>query len=464
LPLPSPTPTPTPTITPSPKPANSQILCFSLTENRNTTLLTFQPTQNIVNGKFTWSSSTYTLQWGLLPQPSWQVTIGNSFYYNTNSSSPLGFYSVLGPAIQGLMSNGICTTPVMTLSSISVKTPACIKPPTGSIIIETLNAQPPVLYSINGGITTQSTPIFNGLSSGSYNIWVQDSVPTTLTSTAIIQQPNPAISYSLVLDSFTTTISTNQKRLNFILKILNGQGQQVTQLPTGTVITFDISQINRFSVTNNSSFGSRIVGISILKNGIPISITPTISTQTPSPLPVNALCGGGVMEYTTARTTNYVGVTISNTDVISGFVDITVNNISNQACYVRSLDKFTISNPVISGCSCCSVAGLPSTLEMETKKTGGAPSFNSWPVIRGNDSCTILGNTVFIPTQSITIYTELGKTPSSFPLTIYTDSSLTTPYPGTIKYTWNPQNLPNTFIYVSINGSVSILAQIGSPC
>lgn len=391
LPILTPSPTPTMTPTPTPIPINSQVFCLTRYEvgesslgvssgsgsqgSQNTLQYTFNPTQNVVNGKFTWSSSTYTLQWGLLPIPSWQVIIDNNFFYNPNPNSPIGTYTVLGTNTtdQVIVSNGICVTPEMVLLNPIISSPICSNNPnTGSLTIQTSNAQPPVLYSIDGGITTQSNPFFNNLASGTYNIWVQDSAPTTLTTTTIIPPAPTLATYTLNINSFVTLISQNNnsivQKLDFTIQVLNQMSQPVTTLPSGTIITLSLAHVNTFKVTNDPSRGNTIQSVSILKNNSPFIVIPSTSIQTPPPVPAT-ICAPGVMEYTTATTRTYQNITISNNDVITGSIVTTLNRVSNFhliPCNIQSFDKVQIVASSKSGCSCCSVTGLPQSNEMLT--------------------------------------------------------------------------------------------------
>jgi hypothetical protein len=385
LPKRTPTPTPTMTVTPSREPINSQILCLTYREgvstigggstNLTTTQITLFPTQNKVNGKFTWSSDTFTLEWSLDPL-GWIInyeTFASSFIFNP-SSSPIGTYTVIGYPAEFIITDGTCVTPNMVLLSPTISAPICnsiSQQSTGSIIINIQDQTPPVLYSINNGNTTQSTNIFNNLPAGVYSIWVQDSKPTTLTSTVVIPVAPTQTTYTLNILSNITQISaapnSEVQRLDFTIQVLNSQSQPVTTLPVGTQITFNLAHVNDFKVTNSPTKGSRIITTSILKNGSPLTLINTVSTFTPSPIPA-LVCSPGTLEYSTATTTNYQNITISGSDVITGSIIVQVNRQMHPGipCYVVSLDKVQIVNSSKTGCSCCDVTGLPQSTQMIT--------------------------------------------------------------------------------------------------
>jgi hypothetical protein len=356
IPLPTPTPTTTPTPTPTPLPVNSQLLCLFLTKDNVTTGYNFNPTQNYVNGKPTWSSSTYTLQWNLTPQPSWQVTIGSNFFYNTNASSPLGTYTVIGQRASAIVVTGPCGSRKFSFKNITIQRPICEKTPnTGSIFIDTIDAQPPILYSINNGLTTQSSPLFANLNSGTYSVWVQDASSSIITQSVVVPTAQPQTTYSLNFASSIITTNSSNRTLNFTLEVRDSLNNLVTSLPTGTQITFSLS--------HNNSFGTTILGagsvssvISLKKNGVNLGITPT-TTVTNSTTPTNNLCGPTQpVKYTTATTKTYSTITFSGTDIITGTLNIQVNQtLPGNVCVLESLDFFTLLSSTITGCSCCSV-------------------------------------------------------------------------------------------------------------
>ena len=355
LPIPTPTPTPTPTQTPTPLPVNTQVLCLFITKNFITTNYTFSPTPNYVNGKPTWSSSTYTLQWILTPQPSWQVMIDDNFIFSTNSTTPLGNYTVQGPPANALVTNGPCTNRGMSFKNVTIQRPICEKTPnTGSIFIDVINGVPPILYSINNGLTTQSSPLFSNLNSGTYSVWVQDSTPTTITQGVIVSPAPAQTNYFLSFNSSILTTNSTNKTLNFTLEVRDNQNNLVSTLPSGTIITFNISQNNSFNTTilNSATINSVI---QLKKNGIDLGITP-IEQVTNTTTPVNNLCGvSQSIKYTTATTKTYESVFISNSDVITGTLNVVLNQTTPNVCILESLDFFTLLNPRIVGCSCCVV-------------------------------------------------------------------------------------------------------------
>jgi hypothetical protein len=362
-------PTPTPSVTPTPTPSsggiNTTFLCLQIIKDRQTYTYNFTPSSTKINNKFTWNYAGYQLSWQLSPQPSWQVNmpIGNLvssvLLYNTNPSSPLGTFTVLGTSItSAIMTNGVCGNAIMTLSNATITPPVCENTPnTGSIYINTLNGQSPVLYSLNGGATTQSNPLFTNLSSGSYNIWVQDGDSTTLTQNVTIPVAGQSANYSLDLNSTVVPLGANNRKLDFTVIIRDENGNQVTTLPTGTQISFVISENNLFNITTQGG-GNQVKVITLRKNSVTQNLTfnETTSTSTSSSVPT---CGpSSPTKYTTATTRTYQSITITGSDVITGSVQIQLNKtILPNICIFTVEDFISLSNPQVTGCSCCGING-----------------------------------------------------------------------------------------------------------
>jgi hypothetical protein len=125
---------------------------------------------------------------------------------------------------------------------------------------------------------------------------------------------------------------------------------------------------------NNSSNGSLTQNTQIRKNGAILAITPTVQTNT-STSPIIGTCppGQGIMQYITGITKTYNSITITGSDVISGQSSVTITNPNNASCCVKVTDYLNITQPQITGCSCCntSTQGQSQTL---TVSSGTCPS------------------------------------------------------------------------------------------
>jgi len=364
--VPSQTPSPTPTPTPTPIPVVYPNLCLQYTINNVTTLYTFIPTGNIVNGKPTWSSGSLVISWGGLQSPYWFVIINRTTLQITNPNTPpIGVWSSFGVPASATSYIGTCNSPVMSLTLPNISAPNCVNTSTGSIIVNAINAQSPVLYSKNGGVTTQLSPIFNGLPAGSYNIWVQDGSSNISQQTAVVPAGPPTNSYNLIIDSTIIPLSSTQSQLTFKIVVRDTNNTIISNLPAGTIITFNLSEYNKFMVATNPAYGSQSKTVQVHKNGVPVGIAPTTSSSTQIVPTGVAGCSGGTQEYSTATTLNYNGITISGADVISGTVVTSVTRLNTLSCYVKSTDNVSInSSSINNGCTCCNVTGSPTSNTM----------------------------------------------------------------------------------------------------
>jgi hypothetical protein len=362
LALPTPTPSPTPTPTPTPFPSNNTTLCLQVNSGRNYYQYQFSPSATIINGRSTWIYGPYVLSWNTNPN-QWRVVMpvagSTTSSVLTNSSNiliPTGTFQLYGSSNTAFMTNGACGNPLMTLNSPTIQTPVCENQPnTGSIYVNTVNGTPPILYSLNGGAQTQTNPLFSNKPPGTYQIWVQDSNSVTLTQTAIIPQPTTLNTYVLEINSSIVPQGSGNSLLNYTVKVYDNNGNQVTTLPSGTQISFDI-QVNTIYSSTVQNGGSVNGVISVKKNNVTQSITPTVQTSN-STTAVNSTCPSQPTQFNTGTTRIYQGLTISGSDVISGTVQRQVAKIiPGNVCILKSTDTVSLINKAINGCTCCNVS------------------------------------------------------------------------------------------------------------
>jgi hypothetical protein len=357
----------------------------------------------------------------------------------------------------------------MTLNLPTISSPGCVNASTGSLIINPVNAQSPVVYSINGGITTQSSPIFSNLAAGTYSIWVQDANSVIQTQSVTVPNGPALTSYNIIMVTSEQTISSSQKKLTFRVYVTNAvTNQTITTLPPGTILTFNIEQENNFMVANNPSYGEQLHTVAVTKNGVNIGITPTTVSSTQTVSTTTAGCAAGTQEYSTATTLTYGGITISGSDVISGTVITTLSKKNNLTCYVKSQDTIRINNVTKAGCSCCNGSSRYISSPMIINIAGGGGiNVSSFQIIKGNGiNCQSPQGYYLTPnTQTQTVYTAVGLTPATATM-LYSDSGLTQPItpPG-----------PNVGFFYVYNGQIFFVnsagvyegyidANIGEPC
>ena len=85
------------------------------------------------------------------------------------------------------------TSPVF--SDIQIQNVLCTNTNTGIITIITADGTPPILYSIDGGLTTQSVNTFTNLIAGSYSLRLKDDIGCVADSVITLSQP-PALTLS----------------------------------------------------------------------------------------------------------------------------------------------------------------------------------------------------------------------------------------------------------------------------
>lgn len=237
----------------------------------------------------------------------------------------------------------------LPLSSVSVNQPSCICD--GSILFNVNLDNPPFTYSINNGVTYSSFPIFTNLCSGIYSLSVMDSLGSVYSNSVTLNQLEQSTTYNISLYTTSTTpVNSNDS-------LVNSYETEVVITPPlsdGATITFDI-------IHNNSFYSSPNSGTSILT-------TSTILYKNNSQIPANnTLDGvdyfvntvaGCQKEYVYQSNINDIwnSLTISNGDLITISTSSQVDRTTSGECVVGySTDSYSISNPIISGCNCCSI-------------------------------------------------------------------------------------------------------------
>jgi hypothetical protein len=374
-------PTPTPTVTPSPTPSsgglNTTFLCLQVTIGNRTYTYNFTPSNTRINNKFTWIYGPYVLSWQTSQGTSfWQVQmpIGDGvnpviLRNSSNTSVPLGSFIAFGsPGTTSVMTNGVCGNPIMTLQNATITPPTCQSTPlTGSIFVNILNGQSPVTYSKDGGLTTQSSPLFSNLPAGSYTITVQDGNSTTLQQQVTIPQPPTTNTYTLEVDTNIVPQNPGNSLLNFTVKVRDVNGNVVTTLPANTTISFNL-QAENILQTTVSNGGNVISNVSIKKNGVTQVISPTITTSQ-SATAVSTCPPNQSTLISSGITKQYNGISISGSDSITGTIQVQVNKTAavGNVCILKSLDTVRLINKQITGCSCCNISNTASTsTQMQT--------------------------------------------------------------------------------------------------
>jgi len=247
------------------------------------------------------------------------------------------------------VNEGNCGIVRKQLSPVSVNQPTCLCD--GSIIFNVTLDNPPFNYSIDNGVTYSSSPIFTELCSGIYSISVVDSLGDVYSNSVTLNNPEQSITYEISLNTTNTTPVINN------VSIVNSYETIIIinpPLPDGATVTFDIIHNNSFYSSPNSGTSILTTSTILYKNNSQVILTNTSNSKNQS-INTNAGCQ---TEYVYQLNIDDVwgSLTITNNDTITISTSSRVDKTTSGECVVGySTDSFSISNPVISGCDCCSI-------------------------------------------------------------------------------------------------------------
>jgi hypothetical protein len=365
-----PTPTPTPTTTTTPTPTPTPIypnLCFIYIGSN----ISYGPIQfvlnGVINGKPTWTS-TYDgneldVEWSIQKSrweiQGWSFTSGIPASTNTSNVPDSSWFMAGGRPARLSMTQGNCPPYIPLQSTVQVQNQTCPDNNNGSITLSTNYGVAPYSYSINNGVTYQSSNVFNGLGASTYTVITKDSAtPTNNTSSSIVtilSNKSDVINYDIsvnLIDTYSISLGT---------QVANWEVSVTPSLPIGVVISFNlnVNEINRYY---EPGLGE-IDGTTIVKKNN--------STVTPSLIiPLSDLVTNdrsGCSPYLSGETTSgeIYTLTIGNGDVISGtstsILVINEGSIDDNGCTTK-VDQSILVNtagPVISGGVCLSVRNDP---------------------------------------------------------------------------------------------------------
>ncbi len=251
-----------------------------------------------------------------LPLSSWNI------YFPYSSPTPLSNIA----AVSGNCSNPLTLEPIFgqqivlpydPIDMICTQTnPSCYGLSNGSIISKATGGYGGWTYSLDGVIYSNTTGIFNNLSSGTYTIYAKDIGGTINTCTVELLAPTP-INYQL---PFTITndlrlISTNGNMNYYAVDYTINN----TTIPQNTNISFD------FVLTFNKSYiepGSADFDISdvyqeFTLNGVPQTFVETQNTS-PSNIGTSSCSPSVYSRYGSIQQYVISGITINNSDTING--------------------------------------------------------------------------------------------------------------------------------------------------
>ena len=355
---PTPTSSPTPTPTPSPAPSYPSELCLTKYEKPNTQYAFGY--KGIVNGKPSWTGSTYDVVYNNtnIP-PRWEIsgyTPGN-IVLQSNISIPQGLWTELGTSNTWIMTTGTCETVALN-ASVSKTMETCVGSSDGTVTVTAWAGVPPYSYSIDGGLTYQSSPTFTGLPAGMGGIYIKDTTGfIIIRGYNILAGPAPT-TYNLVLNTSTSTLTSSSKSVQWALSVSPA-------LPVGVSITADILITNNFTNNYNTQqqilltrgYSANAAGNAVINTNGNEVITSQVNTR---------LCNGftgssfGTIFSGISKTYSVTlsGGTISGTDTF-GVQNSNPSVIDDCPAFGQDIHRIQIINPLLSTSNCVTDVGLP---------------------------------------------------------------------------------------------------------
>lgn len=471
--------TPTPTITPSPVWPN---LCFTYTPNiaqssaNSKSGSSYGPIQFVpsgdLNGKPTWSatyqSTNLSIQWNS-QNSRWEMigwTFTTGVPTSTNQTNiPDNSWNIFGGQTAILtMTQGNCPQTIPLSISLNKQNSSCpgFKNCDGSISIYAFNGVPPYSYSINNGLTYQSSGIFNGLCANNYTVIVQDSDGNTANGGVVpVGAANVAINYAISTQLLNVVSYSPQNQ------VASWKVNITPPLPVGATITFQL-KVSATQKVNTPGTGTIVNTTTVKKNGVVLS-QPTVATASNTLIRQN--CSPNTTT-TTSKTQLYY-LTMSHGDTITGtsssVLTITNGAVSPNGCITTLQQDILVSiygNAGLTGKGSCGEAnGNPTAQGIVNHTLASSTSVNpiSLRTLTGTTSCNGGQTGVYGTTSLQTIYTNASPGFVDGAL-VYTNSSLdaSTLVPDNVVFR-NP-NSTSSNVYVVIGGHMTLVGPFGSTC
>jgi len=315
------------------------------TSPSTTTATQYQLNPSIdINGQPSWSSSTgqYVVYCNSGSTPAQWVMTGftnpSTLVVNNDPSyPPISNWQIYGPP--GVYSvditQGSCSNAYIVYASAVVNDALCGN--NSSITVTGYGGQAPYQYSINGGLSYQSSPIFNNVLQGTYTVFVKD-VNTTVGSFANVVVSNiPATVYNI-------TMSVNYNNNTFTLT--------APSLPVGSTITLDVVMSSTFNYFPQSLSPIPTYNNFTTINGVGLM---TNTNTTANTYPLGGPCSvPGPVNVTQIGNTYLNTLTLTSGQVVTGSI---TNNIINPPVLPCSnavgYYQLSITNATINNCQCC---------------------------------------------------------------------------------------------------------------
>ena len=355
-PAPSPTPSSTPTPTPSSVPTYPSTLC--LTKNQESYDQYEFDYQGIINGKPSWSGTTYDVVFDST-RTRWILSgFTGSLVQNSNITIPTGTWSELGTSNTWTMVTGTCVT--MSLNAELTKTDVtCTGSDNGTVSINAWGGTAPYQYSIDS-VNYQSSSLFTNLVTGNGTVYIKDSNNNVITRNYTIGGGGSATQYTLTITTSTNVTSNAQYNKG---KSVSWTASVTPTLPTGVSVSGTIMITNFFTDYYTGSQNA------VFTSGHTISTSGDASidsnTQSVNTSTGQRYCGGEYVDgWNNSGFTRMIDITISG-GTISGVDTFNVSHSQpiNSLCPVYGYNYYSVGvqNVVLNGTNCGSANGTGGT-------------------------------------------------------------------------------------------------------
>ncbi|MFC5979810.1 T9SS type B sorting domain-containing protein [Flavobacterium salmonis] len=240
-----------------------------------------------------------------------------------------------------------------------------------------INDNPKYTYSLDGGITSQDSPVFTGLAGGSYNVTVRSERGCEKTLPVTVGEPGPIVVNNVDFSQFVCNTGTNLSNSATITvdQVTGGSGTYTyefikngTQVQTGTSNTYTEYDLSGGSYTVNVYDSNRCMGT----YATPITINPYIKLDKINVVKTAITCTNPESITATAvdaAGTAIAGVQYTLTDV-SGAITFASNTTGNFTGLPVGQYIITAFNPATQ----CSIqlphyVNEPNTFDLKAVKT-----------------------------------------------------------------------------------------------
>ena len=390
---PSATPTPTQTQTQTQTPSGTAPqLCFIAIGGTSYGPLQFVGNGSI-NGKTTWTSNgNYNITWSS-SRNRWEIlgsdnstpfspVGGGVFASTTTALYPDSGWGLVGgtQTYSATVTQGVCPSTIPLQVSLTSENSSCNTNTNcnGSITVNASYGLAPYIYSINNGVTFQTSSVFTNLCPGTYTILTSDATNATNRQTISVGFDTQPITYQLSLSantSATQTITTD----NYASNTTYLEAVVTPPLPVGLTITFNLT-VSSVKTYNGPGIGTITDNITITEGAIVKTPTTTSSSSQTGDRPN---CNPESQVVVTEADTYSLSMN-STTKVLitdTSILEITNGEAGEQSNCLTNLNQiiyaqFTV--PAIRGCDCCSVIADSSLVSINSNSSTYVP--NSEPI------------------------------------------------------------------------------------